>query len=275
MAVNRRSWSPAMAATAAALLALVLSGCGAGGDSGSQSAGPGTTAAGGASSSASSSGGSRTAGSATPPAPGASTSGAPAGAEATAEPAAAKWKTFTDSGHKISFQLPQEWIAQQQAQASGVQPVALRVEVKDAAGRLMATLNTGMQGPGGACQPDRARPYTVLASLPMDIPSNASDAQAVPPRFVYRLLQGANKFYASYGITDHSAGTDGKACLVSNVVSGPAVGLYMFGDVLQFSSMDNPPAGLKAFDTIADAQKYMLTSEFQNLQKMITSLKIP
>lgn len=268
MAVKRRSWSPA---AAAGLLALVLSGCGAGGNSGSQSTGPGTTAAGGASSSASSSGAS---GSGTPSAPGSSASGASAGAEATAEPTAAKWKTFTDSGHKISFELPQEWIAQQQAPASGVQPGALRVEVKDAAGKLMATLNTGMQGLGGACQPDRARPYTVLASLPMDIPSNASDAQAVPPRFVYRLIQGANKFYASYGITDHAAGTDGKACLVTNDVSGPSVGLYMFGDVLQFSSMDNPPAGLKAFDTIADAQKYMLTSEFQNLQKMITSLKI-
>jgi hypothetical protein len=269
---------PSLALTIAAvsLLALALSGCSTGG-SGPQStsSGPttsatgspsatGTPASGTSPSAATTSGDGSSAGSASAP--------ATAGTSPTAEPTAANWKTFTDSGHKVSFDLPQEWIAQQAAPGAGGQAGALSIDVKDAGSTRMASLNTQIAGRGGACGPGGLRPYTVLASIPMEIPSAANGPQSVPPRFVYRLVQGSNKFYASYGITDHAAGTDGKVCMMDNSVSGPG-GDYMFGDVLEVSGTDNQP-GLKAFDTIADAQKYILTSEFQNLQRMITSLKI-
>jgi hypothetical protein len=46
----------------------------------------------------------------------------------------------------------------------------------------------------------------------------------------------------------------------------------MFGDVLSFSA--TPSEELHSFTTLAEAQAYMLTSEFGNIQRMVTSLKI-
>lgn len=287
MAVTRRSGTadPARRAAvagwmaAAAVIAACLAGCGAGGGTAREtSAGPAASA--GATESAAPASGQRSGQateSGTPSADGAGTSAAAAsaGASATAEPTAESWKTYTDSGHTVSFDLPQDWIAQRIPEGPGVPPGTLKVQVRDASGTLVATLNTGIQGLGGACNPAHASPYTVLVSVPMDIPSTASDATSVPPRFVYRLLQGKSKFYGSYGITDHAAGANGKICLAYNVVSGPgALRLYMFGDVLQLNSVDGAPAGLRAFNTIAEAQQYLRTGEFQNLLRMITSLKI-
>ncbi len=154
----------------------------------------------------------------------------------------------------------------------------MNIVVKNADGQPLATLATGISGLGGACAEGQMRPYTVLASIPMDVPSTATDPQAVSPRFVYRLIQGTNSFHASYGITDHAAGVNGTACLIYNTVNGPGIGIYMFGDALQLTAGGSPaggsPAGGRTFNTIDEAQKYMLSSEFQNVQRMITSLKI-
>lgn len=187
------------------------------------------------------------------------------------EPTAAAWKTFTDRGHRISFELPQDWTVQQAA--DGPAAGAMNIVVKNADGQPLATLATGISGLGGACAEGQMRPYTVLASIPMDVPSTATDPQAVSPRFVYRLIQGTNSFHASYGITDHAAGVNGTACLIYNTVNGPGIGIYMFGDALQLTA-GGSPAGGRTFNTIDEAQKYMLSSEFQNVQRMITSLKI-
>ncbi|MCY0905419.1 hypothetical protein [Arthrobacter sp. H14-L1] len=200
-----------------------------------------------------------------------SPSGAPTAATPNAEPTATAWKTYTDRRHMVSFELPKDWTVQQEA--DGPAAGAMTIVVKNADGQRLATLATGISGLGGACAEGQLRPYTVLASIPIDLPSAAADPQAVSPRFVFRLIHGANSFYASYGITDHAAGTNGTACLIYNTVSGPGLGIYMFGDALQLTA-GGSPAGGRTFNTIAEAQKYMLSSEFQNLQRMITSLKI-
>ncbi len=265
------------AAGLAVLLSITLTGCGTGGPTEGASTAPASSASSGVT-------GPGAAPTAATPAAGdppssssasassAGTAGTGSADGASAEPTAAAWKTFTDSSHKISFEVPQDWTVQQLADAPTAG--AKHIVVKDAAGKQMATLETGITGLGGACAAGALRPYTVLASVPMDLPSNADDAGAVSPRFVYRLLQGSNKFYASYGITDHSAGPDGQACRVYNTVSGPGVGAYMFGDVVQFSATGGGSPGIDTFDTIAEAQKQMLGSAFQNVQRMITSLKI-
>ena len=185
-------------------------------------------------------------------------------------PVAEKWKQFTDADKSISFELPDNWTVKV---LPPPRPGALQLEVRDPEAHVVATLGTHIQGLGGACQPESQRPYTVLASIPMDIPSNNESRTAVEPRFVYRVIQGATHYFASYGIVDHSAGTDGKACLVYNTVTSKPLGIYMFGDVLQFSSDPMGSPGLRAFPTVADAQAYILSSEYQNIQKMITSLK--
>ncbi|WP_157875182.1 hypothetical protein [Arthrobacter sp. PAMC 25486] len=184
-------------------------------------------------------------------------------------PVAEKWKNFTDAGKTISFELPDDWTVK-------VLPPpktgAVQLEVRNNEGHVMATLGTQISGLGGACQPESQSPYIVLASIPMELPSDNESREAVEPRFVYRVIQGATHYFASYGITDHSAGLDGKACLVYNTVTSQQLGIYMFGDVLQFSSDPMGSPGLRAFPTIADAQTYMLSSEYQNIQKMLTSL---
>lgn len=191
-------------------------------------------------------------------------------ASPSAEPTAAQWKTYTDPGRNVSFELPADWITQL---VTGKDAKGVRVEVRDTSGDVVATLQTQITGLGGACTPNSMRPYTVISSIPMQIPSNNQGAAAVDPRFVYRVIQGATHFYASYGITDQSAGKDGRACMVYNTVQSKQLGIYMFGDVLQFTSAPDGSAGLRAFATLANAQAYMNTSEYLNVQRMVTSLK--
>lgn len=248
----------ALVATAAAVAALSLAACGVSISPASPSAQSGTarestTQAGTAPSSAGSAGATGT-----------------ASAGPTAEPTAAQWKTYTDPGRNVSFELPADWITQLVPGKAGK---SLRVDVRDTSGDVVATLQTHISGLGGACQPKTARPYTVLASIPLQIPSSNKSAAAVAPRFVYRVIQGGTQFYASYGITDQAAGADGKACLVYNTVQSDKLGIYMFGDVLQFTSALDGSAGLRAFATIADAQAYMRTSDYLNIQRMVTSLR--
>ena len=146
------------------------------------------------------------------PTPAAST---PGGAEQSAGPSpqttAGQWKTYVDPKKSVSFELPPDWTAKL---VPGRAPNAVVVQVREPSGTVVATLETQMQGLGGACGTEAMRPYTVLASTPMAVPSTNTGPSAVDPRYVYRVIQGANHFYASYGITDNAAGADGTACLV-------------------------------------------------------------
>ncbi len=192
-------------------------------------------------------------------------------ASPTAEPTAPQWKKYTDPASTLSFELPEDWTTQLVPGPTGK---AVRVDVRSTSGDVVASLQTQVSGLGGACGKNLRRPYTVLASIPLELPSNNRGAAAVDPRYVYRVIQGGTHFYASYGITDQAAGADGKACLVYNTVQSDRLGIYMFGDVLQFTSALDGSPGLRAFATIADAQAYMLTGEYLNVQRMVTSLKI-
>ncbi|NVM98602.1 hypothetical protein [Arthrobacter sp. SDTb3-6] len=200
------------------------------------------------------------------------TGGAATGsATSTAGSTAAQWKTYTDPARTVSFDLPAAWTTQL---VPGKPGKGIRVEVRGGSGDLMATLQTHLPAPGGTCPAAAKRPYTVLASIPLQIPSDNTGAAAVAPRFVYRVIQGGTHFYASYGITDQAGGADRKACLVHNTVQSNALGAYMFGDVRQFTSALDGSAGLRAFATIADAQAYMRTGGYLDIQRMVTSLKV-
>ncbi|MCU6481124.1 hypothetical protein [Arthrobacter sp. A2-55] len=198
-------------------------------------------------------------------------SATPSAAGPTMEPTAAVWKIYTDPGKNISFELPQDWTTQL---VPGTNPAALHVEVRDQDGTLTATLQTHITGLGGACQPGAMRRYTVLSSIPLAIPSTSTGTTTVDPRFVYRLIQGATHFYASYGITDRAGGQDGRACLVYNTVTSDKLGIYMFGDVLQFTSAPDGSPGLQAFTTITEAQAHMRSTSYRNVERMVTSLKV-
>ncbi|HET9349349.1 MAG TPA: hypothetical protein VFO13_09435 [Arthrobacter sp.] len=213
------------------------------------------------------------AGSATPgPSPGSTASGA-------AEPGstAAAWKVFTDPAKTVSFELPQEWIAQSVTPEQGTLPGALKIEVKDADGGYLATLQTGLPPrPAPACAEDAAKPYVVVSSVPVDLPHRGGEG-TIDPRAVYRVIQGY-KYFGSYGITNVVGGTEGKSCALQNLVRGPeGKGDYSFADLTELKAFapDEKVAPAKAFDTLDQAAKYVNEGpEFANVQRMLMSLEI-
>ncbi|MHA7224201.1 hypothetical protein ACX80S_18115 [Arthrobacter sp. RHLT1-20] len=257
-------------AVALAVTAAALSGC--------STEGKGTPAWTAGSSPSGTSGGSTTAadpsaGSAAPGAsPDATASGSP-----TPGSTASAWKVFADPAKNVSFELPQEWIAQSVTPEPGTMPGALKIEVKDAKGGYLATLQTGLAPqPAPACPDDAAKPYVVVSSVPVELPHRDGDG-TIDPHVVFRVIQGY-KYFGSYGVTNIVGGAGGKSCALQNMVRGPGgTGDYSFGDVTVLKPLapDQKVAPAKSFDTLDQAAKYVNEgSEFANVQRMLMSLKI-
>jgi hypothetical protein len=215
------------------------------------------------------------------PSAGSTTTASPPGstASASAEPGstASAWKVFTDPAKTVSFELPQEWIAQSVAPAEGTMPGALKIEVKDADGGYLATLQTGLRPqPAAACADDAAKAYVVVSSAPVELPHRGGEG-SIDPRVVFRVIQGY-KYFGSYGITNVVGGAEGKACTLQNVVRGPeGKGDYSFADLTELTAFapDQKVAPAKAFDTLDQAAAYVSEgSEFANVQRMLMSLRI-
>ncbi len=204
-------------------------------------------------------------------APGASASASP-GPAATA----AAWKTFTDPAKTVSFDLPEEWIAQSVTPEEGTLPGALKIEVKKQDGTVVATLRTGLPPSSSECPEAARKPYVVISSVPVELPGLTGEG-TIAPRVVFRVIQGY-RYFGSYGITNIVGGAGGQACELRNVVRGPAgKGDYSFGDlgVLKAFAPDEKVAPAKAFDTLGQAAKYVdESSEFANVQRMLMSLEI-
>lgn len=210
-----------------------------------------------------------------PTAPNASPEGS---ASATPGPAAtaASWKTFTDPAKTISFDLPEEWIAQSVPPEDGTLPGALKIDVKKQDGTFVAALRTGLPPSSSECPEDARKPYVVVSSVPVELPGLTGEG-TIAPHVVFRVIQGY-RYFGSYGITNIVGGADGRACGLRNVVRGPAgKGDYSFGDVgvLRAFAPDEKVAPAKAYDTLEQAAKYVSESaEFANVQRMLMSLEI-
>lgn len=207
-------------------------------------------------------------------APGASDSASP-GTPGPAATASA-WKTFTDAARTVSFELPEDWIAQSVAPERGTLPGALKIEVKKPDGTYMAALRTGLPPSESPC-PDRSRkPYVVISSVPVELPGLTGES-TIAPRVVFRVIQGY-RYFGSYGITNIVGGAGGQACELRNTVRGPAgKGDFAFGDVgaLKAYAPDEKVAPAKAFDTLGQAARYVEESaDFANVQRMLLSLEI-
>ena len=259
MTVSRRTGAAAVALLAATLLA----GCG------NESKGsPAWTVepTGG-----SASPGATTTGTASPSATG---SGAPSAQPGTT---ASAWKVFTDPAKTVSFELPQDWIAQSVDPDKGTLPGAVKVEVKDAEGTYLATLQTGLPETSAAsCAASARKPYVVVSSVPVELPHSGGQG-TIDPHVVFRVIQGY-RYFGSYGITNLVGGADSRACQLQNVVHGLAgKGNYSFSDVrsLKAFAPDEKVAPAKAFDTLDQAAGYVNKgSEFANVQRMLMSLEI-
>ena len=215
----------------------------------------------------------------TPSAGASAVPGSTASTGATAAPGstASAWKVFSDPAKTVSFEVPQDWIVQSVAPDAGALPGALKIEVKDAQGAYLATLQTGLPAqPAEPCGDGAARDYVVISSVPVDLPHGAGEG-TIDPHVVFRVIQGY-KYFGSYGITNVVGGPGGKSCALQNVVRGPAgKGDYSFGDVTVLKPLapDQKVAPAKAFDTLDQAAKYVNEgSEFANVQRMLMSLEI-
>ncbi|MDR7157888.1 hypothetical protein [Arthrobacter sp. BE255] len=188
----------------------------------------------------------------------------------------AAWKTFSDPGKTVSFDLPEEWIAQSVTPEEGTMAGALKVEVKKPDGTVIASLRTGLPPSAPECAEAARRPYTVISSVPVDLPALAGEG-TIAPHVVFRVIQGY-RYFGSFGITNIVGGADGQACELRNVVRGPAgKGDYSFGDLpaLRAFAPDEKVAPAKAFDTLDQAAKYVDEgAEFANVQRMLMSLEI-
>lgn len=208
------------------------------------------------------------------------TATADAGAASTTGPVAvataAAWKTFSDPGRTVSFELPEDWIAQSVTPDEGTLPGALKIEVKKPDGTFLAALRTGLQPSSAECANASKRPYTVISSVPVEL-SAAGGEGTIPPRVVFRVIQGY-RYFGSYGITNVVGGGGGQACELRNIVRGPAgKGDYSFGDVVSVKAFapDEKVAPAKAFDTLDQAARYASEgTEFANVQRMLMSLEI-
>ncbi|MGN7148137.1 hypothetical protein ACTHQ6_03955 [Arthrobacter sp. SAFR-179] len=189
---------------------------------------------------------------------------------------AASWKTFSDPAKTVSFDLPADWIAQSVAPEDGVLPGGLKVEVKKPDGTFVAALRTGLPPSSPDCPESARHPYTVISSVPFELSAQGGEG-TIPPHMVYRVIQGY-RYFGSYGITNLVGGTDGQACVLRNVVRGPASkGDYSFGDLVNLKAFapDEKVAPAKAFDTLGQAAQYVNESpDFANVQRMLMSLKV-
>lgn len=261
----------ARTAVVLAVAAATLAGCSSGGAAPVWTAGASTTSPGPSAGTASPEGTPEDAASASPgstPSAGSTPSGG------TTAPA---WKVFTDPAKSVSFELPEDWIAQSVTPDQGTLPGGLKIEVKDAKGGYLATLQTGISPqPVPDCPAESARAYVVVSSVPVELPHRGGEG-TIDPRVVFRVIQGY-KYFGSYGITNMVGGADGKSCELQNVVRGPeGKGDYSFGDLTALKALapDQKVAPAKSFDTLDQAAKYVNHgAEFANVQRMLLSLKV-
>ncbi|ADX73552.1 hypothetical protein Asphe3_24220 [Pseudarthrobacter phenanthrenivorans Sphe3] len=189
---------------------------------------------------------------------------------------ASAWKTFSDPAKTVSFELPQDWIAQAVAPEEGTLPGALKIEVKKPDGTFMGALRTGLPPSSADCPEGARRPYTVISSVPVELSAEGGEG-TIEPRVVFRVIQGY-RYFGSYGVTNMVGGADGQACELRNIVRGPAgKGDYSFGDLVSLKAYapDEKVAPAKAFDNLDQAARYVKEgSDFANVQRMLMSLEI-
>lgn len=148
------------------------------------------------------------------------------------------------------------------------------VDVKNAAGKTMSTLQLVYDGAGGPICPD-PKPYQTLDSVVVDIPQKAAKLKEFargPSAFVFRVIQG-DKVYGSLALTEGALAPKTTTCGLYNGILGPDnVPFAHFGDAIWLMA-DGRDAPLM-FDSLAEAKAYMQTPEYQDIKRMLISLAL-
>jgi hypothetical protein len=171
--------------------------------------------------------------------------------------------SYTTADGGLVFDHPGAWTVRD---AEGAAPGGVFVEVRGENGKLLATLRTNMVT-GATCA--EKYPYSVIVSEPMP----RLEQPGGVARFVFESRTNpaepdpVKMTTFAYGITSGPEPTGPTACPLAHFFAWPPSGA-MFGGI--YDPFDTTPGNPPHVDT---PQAYAETDEFQNIEKMITSLR--
>jgi hypothetical protein len=183
-------------------------------------------------------------------------------------PASAAWKSFTTADGRLTFDLPAAWSVRDPA---GELPEGggAFAEVTNQAGKPMASLRTNM-ATGSTCL--ERFPYSVLES--QEVAALAQNG--VAPRYVFETRGNgtqpgpADTPAAAYGITSVPAPTGDSACAIFHFFTWPP-NAAMFGAF--YNPDNNETPGGASLPYLEKAKLYAATPEYQDIKRMVTSLR--
>ena len=186
-------------------------------------------------------------------------------------PSSSGWKTFTTSDGTLSFDYPAAWEIRDPA---GEAPLGGEfVDVVNAAGKQMAALRTNIVT-GAECGDQQ--PYMLIDSEPMQALAEPGAADQSPPRYVFEArgdfsaVEASPPTYASYGITMMPEETGPTSCPMFQLFLWPPSGA-LFGQA--YDPGKNTTPGDPGLPYLEKAKLYATTAEYQDVRKMITSLR--
>ncbi len=186
-------------------------------------------------------------------------------------PSSSGWKTFTTSDGTLTFDYPATWVVRDPA---GEAPLGGEfVDVVNAAGKQMAALRTNIVT-GAECGDQQ--PYVLIDSEPMQALAEAGTADQNVPRYVFEgrgdfsAAEASPPTYASYGITMMPEETGTTSCPMFQLFLWPPSGA-LFGQA--YDPAKNTTPGDPGLPYLEKAKLYATTAEYQDVRKMITSLR--
>jgi hypothetical protein len=181
------------------------------------------------------------------------------------------WKTFTTSDGTLSFDYPATWVVRDPA---GQAPLGGEfVDVVNAAGKQMAALRTNIVT-GAECGDQQ--PYVLIDSEPMQALTEPGMADQTVPRYVFEgrgdatAKEASPPTIASYGITMMPEETGPTSCPMFQLFLWPPSGA-LFGQA--YDPAKNTTPGDPGLPYLEKAKLYATTAEYQDVRKMITSLR--
>ncbi|WP_449283872.1 hypothetical protein [Leucobacter sp.] len=193
----------------------------------------------------------------------------------TPEPTEEPWERFSDPRFPQSFEVPPDWEVREIPSEYAAED-QYQLEVLDAAGAVRLHLLTGVQGLGGACTD--ALPVLTIEELDSEAlelpgyapPADAAPVESVPPRFVFRAAQLADRVVTSLSVSDDAPAP---SCMYYNLLrvqEGPMA----FADAVQVDGSEANPAPPRTFASMDEARAFMGTEEYTTLKRVLLSLRL-
>ncbi|MET1022033.1 MAG: hypothetical protein ABWX69_07525, partial [Arthrobacter sp.] len=179
------------------------------------------------------------------------------------------WKTFTTRDGELSFDYPANWTVKDPGGALGGD----FVDVVNAQGKPMAGLRTNV-ATGAECV--GRTPYQVYDSAPMVALGESGGADGGVPRYVFESrgddpgTVATETTIAAYGITMVPEESGAMACPMFHLFLWAPSGAFFGGT---YNPENNETPGGDALPYLEKAKLYASTPEYQDLRKMITSLR--